>query len=138
MFGCISEDIYSVSGIFYHRFVDTFCTVSRKYFIVDCFFGPAVGDTSTVERKDVTSIIFQMKLLCQWNDTFCRASAGENNFFTGFLNLDQSIQGRLCNFFLGVGKSSVQIARRQRQMCIRDRISRLFRFFLLFYNSSKA
>ena len=66
-------------------------------------------DTSTVERKDVTSIIFQMKLLCQRNDTFCRASAGENNFFTGFLNLDQSIQGRLCNFFFGVGKSSVQI-----------------------------
>ena len=109
MFGCVSEDVYAVSGIFYHRFVDTFCTVSRKYFIVDCFFCPAVGDTSTVERKDVTSIIFQMKLLCQRNDTFCRASAGENNFFTGFLNLDQSIQGRLCNFFLGVGKSSVQI-----------------------------
>ena len=58
MFGCVSEDVYAVSGIFYHRFVDTFCTVSRKYFIVDCFFGPAVGDTSTVERKDVTSVIF--------------------------------------------------------------------------------
>ena len=109
MFRGISQDINPLAGVFSDRFVDSLNTISRKNLVVDCLLCPAVCNAATVKRKDITSVIFQMKLFGQRHNALCRAAAGEYNFFSGLLDLDQSFQGRLCNFFFGVGKSSVQI-----------------------------
>ena len=130
MFWGISQDIYTIFCIFFYDIVDFFGTVGWKNLVVNCFSGAAVCDTSAVKGKDVTSIIFQMQLFCQRDDSFCGTSAGKDNFFSSLLDFYESFQGWLCDFFFGVGKSSVQV---------KGENLILHKYVLLkFYNSSRA